>query len=271
MPEPYTPLANPSSWRRLALGTWRKPNDSTVYATIEVDVTEALRLIARLRQTHRAHVTLTHLVVKALATALARFPDGNGLIIGHRVYLRKEVDIFCQVASEDGRDLSGVKISRADQRPLVEIASELNARAERIRARQDLVVERSKRSLDRVPASVLGLAMRLVELLTYNLRLDLTRFGIAYDQFGSAMVTSVGAIDASLGFAVAPLVPFSHVPIVVLVPNVQQRPAVVGDRVVPRPILTLGCTFDHRFVDGVIGARIAQTLRNELLEPERLV
>src|SRR5262249_16965573 len=148
MPEPYRPLANPSSWRRLAISTWRRPNNSTVYATIEIDATAALDLIARLRDTHGAHVTLTHLVAKSLALALRRYTEGNGLVIGHRVYLRHDVDIFCQVASEDGRDLSGVKLKRVDQRPLLDIASELNARAERIRARQDVEVERTKRTLD---------------------------------------------------------------------------------------------------------------------------
>lgn len=269
---PYERVESPSSWRRLALGTWSAPDNPTVYGTIEVDMTESLALIERLRASEGLHVTVTHLVAKALALGLRDHPDGNGLIIGKRLYKRDEVDIFCQVASEDGRDLSGVKLLGVDQMPLRDIAQKLNSRVAQVRARKDREVEKSKESLARIPDWLLGPAMRAVGFLTYDLGLDLSRFGIAYDQFGSAMVTSIGSIDAGLGLALAPLVPFSHVPIVVLVNNIQRRPAVVGDQILIRPMLTLGCTFDHRFIDGVTGARIASSLRRALAHPlERLV
>jgi pyruvate/2-oxoglutarate dehydrogenase complex dihydrolipoamide acyltransferase (E2) component len=269
---PYERVENPTSWRRLALGTWSPPDNPTVYGTIEVDMTEALALIERLRASEGLHVTVTHLVAKALALGLRDHPDGNGLIIGKRLYNRDEVDIFCQVASEDGRDLSGVKLLGVDQMPLRDIAQKLNSRVAQLRARKDREVEKSKESLARIPDWLLGPAMRAVGFLTYDLGLDLSRFGIAYDQFGSAMVTSIGSIDAGLGLALAPLVPFSHVPIVVLVNNIQRRPAVVGEQILIRPMLTLGCTFDHRFIDGVTGARIASCLRRALAHPlERLV
>lgn len=269
---PYDRVQSPTSWRRLALGTWSAPDNPTVYGTIEVDMTESLALIERLRASDGIHVTVTHLVAKALALGLRDHPDGNGLIIGKRLYKRDEVDIFCQVASEDGRDLSGVKLLGVDGMPLRDIANKLNSRVAQLRARKDREVEKSKESLARIPDWLLGPAMRAVGFLTYDLGLDLSRFGIAYDQFGSAMVTSIGSIDAGLGLALAPLVPFSHVPIVVLVNNIQRRPAVVGEQILIRPMLTLGCTFDHRFIDGVTGARIASTLRRALAHPlERLV
>ena len=262
--KPYRRVRNMTSWRRLALATWRAPDNPTVYGTIEVDATQALGLVERLRA-EGVHVTLTHLVAKALALGIAANPDGNGLIIGRRVYARDSVDIFLQVASEDGRDLSGVKLLAVDRLPIREIARQLNERAERVRARQDQEVERSKASLARIPDRLLAPAMRLVGFLTYNLGLDLSGLGVAYDQFGSAMVTSIGSIDAGLGTALAPIVPFSHVPIIVLVNNVQRRPVVVDEQITIRPIVTLGCTFDHRFIDGVMGARIARGLRDALL------
>lgn len=270
-PRRYRRVANPTSWRRLALATWKAPDNPTVYGTIEVDLTAGLELIESLRRTAGVHVTVTHLVAKALALGLAEHPDGNGLIIGRRVYARDRVDIFLQVASEDGRDLSGVKILDADRKPVQEIARELEERAARVRARRDQEVERSKDSLSRIPDRLLAPAMKLVGFLTYNLDLDLSGIGVAYDQFGSAMVTSIGSIDAGLGMALAPMVPFSHIPIIVLVNNIQRKPVAIGDRVEIRPILTLGCTFDHRFIDGVIGARIARSLRENLLSAhERL-
>jgi pyruvate dehydrogenase E2 component (dihydrolipoamide acetyltransferase) len=265
-------VAEATTWRRLALATWSAPDNPTVYGTIEVDMTDSLALIERLRESDGLHVTVTHLVAKALALGLRDNPDGNGLIIGKRLYRRSEVDIFCQVASEDGRDLSGVKLCSIDAMPLRQIAQTLNSRVAQLRARKDREVEKTKDTLSRIPDWLLGGALRAVGFLTYDLGLDLRRFGVAYDQFGSAMVTSIGSVDAGLGLALAPLVPFSHVPIVVLVNNIQRRPAVVGDQILIRPMLTLGCTFDHRFIDGITGARIAAALRRALTHPyERLV
>lgn len=265
---PYRPQRRPSSWRRLAIASWRAPNDPTVYGTIEVDLSEGLALIDRLRREESVHATVTHLVAKALAMSLAKHPEGNGLILGKRVYLRDRVDIFCQVASADGRDLSGVKLVAADQMTVTEIAETLATRAARVRARQDQEVERTKASLDRIPNGLLGVVMRSVAYLSYELGLDLRRFGVAHDPFGSAMVTSIGSIDAGLGLALAPLVPFSRVPIVVLVNAVQRRPVAIGNSIEIRPMLTLGCTFDHRFIDGVIASSIARELHQNLLHAE---
>jgi len=267
---PWRPVERKTSWRRLALATWRAPDDPTVYGTIDVDMTNALALVERLRSEQGVHVTVTHLVARALALGIASEPTGNGLVIGRRVYQRDSVDIFLQVASEDGQDLSGFKIRDADRVGVVEIARTVQERAERVRKRADADVERSKASLDRIPERLLAPAMKLVSWLLYDRGLDLSRIGVAFDQFGSAMVTSIGSIDAGLGMALAPIVPFSHVPIIVLVNALQRRPAVVGDEIAIRPMITLGCTFDHRFIDGVVGARIARVLRDELASAERL-
>src|SRR5205823_2039441 len=97
---------------------------------------------------------------------------------------------------------------------------------------------------------------RIMRYLVYDLDLDLSRFGVVKDEFGSAMVTNVGTFG--LAHAYAPLVPFSRTPLVVLVGEVQERAVVEDGRVVARPIMTLGVTFDHRFMDGFQGGRMVQ-------------
>jgi pyruvate dehydrogenase E2 component (dihydrolipoamide acetyltransferase) len=261
---PFRREADPSSWRRLAAAGWRRPDDPSVYATIEVDAGEALELIERLRRDEGVRVTLTHLVAKALAMALAAYPKANGLVLGSQVYLRHEVDIFCQVSRDDDSDLSGVKLPSADRMSLAAIAEELGQRARRVRAGEDAEVEQTKSALSRVPGWLLRPALRSFAFLTYELGLDLSRFGIAYDSFGSAMVSSVGSVDSGITCAHAPLLPLSRCPIVVLVPRVVNRPVAVGEAVQVRPTLQLGCTFDHRLLDGMLGAKVAAALRENL-------
>jgi pyruvate dehydrogenase E2 component (dihydrolipoamide acetyltransferase) len=59
------------------------------------------------------------------------------------------------------------------------------------------------------------------------------------------------------------------VPIVVLVGEIQKRPWVDGDRLVVAPVVLLGCTFDHRLIDGAHGGKMAALLRQVVEDPER--
>jgi pyruvate dehydrogenase E2 component (dihydrolipoamide acetyltransferase) len=109
--------------------------------------------------------------------------------------------------------------------------------------------------------------MRAISYLIYDLDLDLSRLGIVKDEFGSAMVTNVGTFG--LAQALAPLVPFSRTPLIVLVGEVTERPVAEGGRVVVRPMVNLGVTFDHRFMDGFHGGAMLQLFRAYLEDPAR--
>src|SRR5205809_1116329 len=267
MQRTFRPLVPLRGWRRVAAQTWRPPRDPSVYATLDIPMRSALAYVERLREESGVRVTVTHLVARGVALAIRQYPGLNGIVSRGRIMLRETVDIFLQVAIEGGRDLSGIKIARADEKSLLEIARETEARVERLRQRRDRQVERTKSILDRLPLRLLGPFLRLVSYLAYDLALELSRFGVEKDEFGSAMVTNVGSFG--LAHACAPLVPFSRTPLVVLVGGVQERAVVENGRVVARPIMTLGVTFDHRFMDGFQGGRMVQLFRAYLENPER--
>jgi pyruvate dehydrogenase E2 component (dihydrolipoamide acetyltransferase) len=260
------PLENLSSWRRISLHTWGRPADPTVYGTLEINVERALAYLERVRAEAGVHATMTHLVAKALALAIRAHPESNAIIARGRIYARDTVDIFVQVASHGGEELSGTKVERVDEKSIVAIAHEVTTGAARIREGRDRNVDRTKRLVAAVPDVLLGPLLRLVEFLTYDVGLDLSRFGVVRDGFGSAMVSNVGMFG--LAFGLAPLVPMSRVPIVVLVGEVQRRPWVEGDRVAARPVAILGCTFDHRLLDGARAGKMASLLRRIVEDPE---
>jgi pyruvate dehydrogenase E2 component (dihydrolipoamide acetyltransferase) len=270
MPRTFRPLDKTSSWRRLAPHVWSRPQDPTVYGVMELVVDRALPYLEALSEHTGTKVRLTHLVTKALGLAIAQNPAANGIISRGQVQVRTSVDIFVQVATEGGRDLSGSKIRDIDQKSLVDIAREIAERAERVRQHKDAGVERTKGMVQSLPSAVLGRVVRFLEVLIYDLQLDLSRFGIEPDQFGSAMVSNIGNFEGfGMSFALAPLVPISRVPIVVLIGEVQRKPVVEDDQVVVRPVVTLGCTFDHRMNDGAQGAAMAAILRRVVEDPEQ--
>lgn len=255
-----------SSWRKLSLHAWSRPRDPTVYGVLEVDATAALAYLDGCRSDSGVHVTLTHLVGKAAALAIRARPEVNAIIRRRRrVYQRESIDVFFQVAVAGGEDLSGAKVSHADGKSVVDIARELDERAAALREGRDRSVQRTQSMLDRLPRGLRGAAMRTAETLTYDLGLDLRRFGVPYDQFGSVMVTNVGVFGLPLGFA--PLVPFARTPLLMTVGAVNDAPVAIDGEVVVRPILPIGVTFDHRLLDGFEAGRLAERFLAVMREP----
>ena len=266
----FQPAQHLTSWRRLAPHVWDRPHDPTVYGVMDLVVDRALPVPGRARKRlghqgpghpprdqrpgarHPAHA----------ASERYRDPASDRAPAGRR-HLRP---------SRDRRRAGplGTKLTRVDAMPLAEIARELATRAARVRRHADPGVERTKSLVQRLPNAILGLTIRAMEYLLYDLQLDLSRFGIESDQFGSAMVSNIGNFEGfGMSFALAPLVPISRCPIVVLIGEVQKKPVVEGDRIVARSVVTLGCTFDHRMIDGAQGTAIAAVLRRVVEDPEK--
>lgn len=267
----FTRLKNPSSWRRISIALWKESNDPTVYGHEYGDATNSLTYLEKINQSSPTKVTMTHLVIKTIAMTLKKFPDLNGMIKWRRVYLRNSVDIFAQVAiteksDDESPDLSGAKIESCDQKSINEIAEALRTKSEMIRMDKDPQFKSVKRLLGSLPPSFLSLLMKTITFLTYNLGINLSRFNLPPDPFGSAMVTSVGMLDVPSGFA--PLVPMSHCPIIVCVGKIKDRPMVIEGQVVARPAYDLAFTFDHRFIDGLTASRMAHYFFGILENPE---
>src|SRR3546814_20236925 len=80
---PYTTLfrSEPfSGWRRLAAQTWSAPDDPSVYAILDIPMAGSLAFMESVRAKHGVHVTPTHLVARALALSMRRYPQLNGIV-----------------------------------------------------------------------------------------------------------------------------------------------------------------------------------------------
>ncbi|MFI5297637.1 MAG: 2-oxo acid dehydrogenase subunit E2 [Polyangiales bacterium] len=243
---------------------WDGPSDPTVYGAIDLDVGEALEVVKELRASSGEKVTLTHLIGRAIALAIRQRPEVNAIVRFGGLYQRDTVDVFFQVAFEGGENLGGHKVAGADEKSVVEIARELGAGARTVRKGGGDNAKATRR-LARVPAPIVGAAMKLMTAVTYDLGVDLSSLGVPYDGFGSVMVTNVGSFGLSLGFA--PLVPFSRCPLLLLVGEVQERAVVRDGAVVVRPILPVGVTFDHRLLDGFQAGVLAKHFRAAMERP----
>jgi pyruvate dehydrogenase E2 component (dihydrolipoamide acetyltransferase) len=254
-----------STWRKVAMAAWDKPNDPTVYGTLTVDAGPALAYLTSVREKTGIKATVTHLVGRAVALALRETPDINGRIVGRRLLMRDTVDIFYQVVMDNGKELSGAKIDRADEKDVHDIAKELVDKAERIRARQDPQFESSKSAIDKIPSVFRRPVLRFLSYLTNDRGWSIRSLKLPADAFGSAMVTSVGMFGIDIGYS--PIFPLSGTPLLILVGEVQDRAVVQDGQVVVRPMLNLNVSFDHRFIDGFHAGKMSRSVRRYFAAP----
>lgn len=207
----------------------------------EVDITK----LEQLRQRHKAEVaeaggslTLTVFMMKALVTALKAHPRFNASFDARTGEIVLKHYYHIGVAVDTDRGLIVPVIRDVDRKSLTELAIELQDLAERTRAGE----------------------AKLPEL-----------------QGGTFTITNVGALG---GTSFAPIINFPDVAIMGMArarwkPVVQTHPAPDGGEpereIVPRFMLPLVLTFDHRVLDGGDAGRFMQVLIELLQEPEKLL
>ena len=265
------PKKNLSSFRKIALGTWRTAYDPSVYGCLRLDAGKMLDWLDAFRAATGRRITLTHLLVKAIATVFAEMPDANAIVRWNKIWLRKDIGVFFQVAMTDEQtgeiDLSGVTIHGADQKSLLEILDETEERVAKVRAGKDKDLEGTRSTFKKLPYFLLFPLLQAIGFLTYTLNLDLRFAGIPKDPFGSVMLTNVGSLG--LQEAYVPLVPYSRVALLVAVGTVEEEAVVRNGEIEIGRILRLFATFDHRILDGSHAAKMSRILQAIFEDPAK--
>jgi pyruvate dehydrogenase E2 component (dihydrolipoamide acetyltransferase) len=262
--------------RKMAMGTWKTAKDPSVYGFAEIDMLNAMNALDDYNKKHGVKVTPTHLVGRAITYCMQKRPEVNGLIRGSRIYLRKEVDLFFQVSipgkghdKRKGADLSGTVVKKAETKTLAEIAKELTGQADKMKHGDYGDLKKSMNIFKLLPWWFTGIFLDFISWLNYGLNLNLSWLGVPKDPFGSVMITNVGGLGVEVAWA--PLVPYSRVPVLLTVGSIRKKPWVVDDKVEIRPIMAIGVTFDHRFVDGIHVAQMAEDFKYCFAHPEKIL
>jgi pyruvate dehydrogenase E2 component (dihydrolipoamide acetyltransferase) len=195
------------------------------------DITDLDAIITRNLEDARARgvtLTLTAFLLKAAALALTRHPTFNASLdpAAGEMILKRYYHVGVAVATERG--LIVPVLRDVERKPVLEIARELAALAQRVRA--------GKAALE-----------------------DL--------RGGTFTVTNIGALG---GTGALPIINYPEVAILG-VARARLEPVVRGGQIVPRLMLPLTLTFDHRVADGADGARFAAEIVQALEAPERLL
>ncbi len=173
-------------------------------------------------------LTLTAFLLKAAALALREHPRFNASLdaAAGELILKRYCHLGVAVATDRG--LIVPVLRDVDRTPLLEVARELGALAERVRAGRATIE-------------------------------DL--------RGGTFTITNIGALG---GTGAIPIINYPEVAILG-VARARLEPAVRDGQVVPRLLLPLALTFDHRVADGADGARFAAGIVRRLERPDQLL
>jgi pyruvate dehydrogenase E2 component (dihydrolipoamide acetyltransferase) len=261
-----------SSFRKIAIGTWRTAYDPSVYGQLRLRADAMLAYIEEFRRRTGKKLTLSHVMAKATALTLAEMPDANAILRFNRIYLREDIGVFFQVAMEDQEtgeiDLSGATVFDAHTKSLEQIYDDFNTKVQNVKAGKDKELEGTRSTFKAIPFFMLNRVLDTLSTLLYTLNLDLRAFGVPRDAFGSAMVTNVGSLG--LEEAYVPLVPYSRVPLLLALGAVRDEAVIDDDSgdVVKGKVLRVFATFDHRVLDGMHAAKMAKVIKAIFKDPE---
>ena len=263
-------VTDAASFPRIAAAMWRRPSDPSIYGSMDIDVTGALRFIERHRAATGRKLTITHVVARAVAQAFVLYPRLNAKVrFWGRIERRRSVDLFVSVAAEGGKDLSGVLVEGAEEKSLDELIDAIERGARSVRSGADEKYEKSRDMLQRLPWWLVRPLLWGIDLLTNELHLDIPSQGMPRDPFGTAIITNVGTFGIDTAFG--PFLPLGRCAMLLLLSEIRERPWAENGRVEARPVLRLCGTFDHRVIDGFAAGKLAKAIREGIEHPEKEV
>jgi len=178
-------------------------------------------------------ITFTPLFVEAIVACIKRFPMINSSVDGDRILVKKDINIGMATALPSGNLIVPV-IKNADTKNLLGLTKDVNALANAARSGK--------------------------------LKADDT-------QGGTFTLTNVGTFGSLMG---TPIINQPQVAILA-VGSIKKRPMVMetadGDVIAIRHMMYLSLSYDHRIVDGSLGASFLTAVANELeaFDPARAV
>lgn len=212
-----------------------KQTSPHVTSFTEADVTNMVQWRDRVKKEFEKRegtkITFTPLFIEAIVRCIKKFPLINSSLDGDRIIVKKDINIGMATALPSGNLIVPV-IKNADQLNLVGLSKQVNGLADAAR--------------------------------NGKLKADDT-------QGGTFTMTNVGTFGSLMG---TPIISQPQVAILA-VGTIKKRPVVVetpaGDSIAIRHMMYLSMSYDHRIIDGSLGATFLTAVAKELenFNPER--
>lgn len=256
-----------TDWRKVASTIYRKPTDSKVFGSVELDVTDLEHFVS-LKRKQGLKITLTHFMVLTVARALKKeVPELNTYIRRGKIVQRKSIDAMVSVLMADGQ-MGSVKVTDAETLTLNTLSERMSGEIKKSRQGNENKTMQRKDILSLIPWPFRRWFFWLYKTITVHGGISIPFLGLSTESFGSFVITNIGSIGLETGFPA--LLPSSNVAFVLVMGGINKKPVVVNDEIVIRRIMSLSIVMDHRLVDASHGGKLFRFIKYMLKNPQEL-
>jgi pyruvate/2-oxoglutarate dehydrogenase complex dihydrolipoamide acyltransferase (E2) component len=234
---------------------WRK---RSVHAVLEVDVTDAKKLIKKYYEKTGIKISFTGWIVKCVAETMTEYKEFNAYRHGKRkIYYFDDVDIAMPIEKKykNGRRPAAYILRKANEKTILEITEEIR------KAQKQNVDEGTQvlgRDLSKFEKTVLSAPLFIKKFFLW---ISYKNAILKKKHMGTTGVTAIGMKGKFPGWVV-PL--GGTATSLFVVGGITKKPGVVKDKIMPREFLHITLTADHDLVDGGPLARFIEKLCNLL-------
>lgn len=251
-------------WRLTAATIYRKPVDSKILGSVELDVTDLEFYISELRK-KGIKVTLTHFFTLAAGRAIAEeVPEFNTYLKRGRIYPFGRLTASVSLRMPSG-EMSSIKVTDPGKKNYREVVNELTAGIEEAILGEESKANRMKGALGTIPWPFRKWVYELIRFIILDLGISIPALGLSAQSFGTYIISNVGTLGLDGGYPA--LMPTGNVSLVLILGRVRDMPWVHEGQVVPRRILKVSAALDHRVVDAAHGGKLFNYLRRAVKAP----
>ncbi len=251
-------------WRLTASTIYRKPVDSKILGSAELDVTDLEMYISELRK-KGTRVTLTHFFTLATGRAIAeQIPEFNTYFKRGKIYPFPQLTASVSLRMPSG-EMSSIKIIHPEKKNYREAVSELTAGIEEAVKGEESGANRMKGAMGKIPWPLRKWVYGLLRFAILDLGFSIPVLGLSAQSFGTYIISNVGTLGLDGGYPA--LMPTGNISLVLILGRVREMPWVHEGEVVPRRIIKISAALDHRVVDAAHGGKLFNYLRKAVREP----
>ncbi|MGR3810533.1 2-oxo acid dehydrogenase subunit E2 [Jiulongibacter sp. NS-SX5] len=255
-----------NAWRKTASTLYKKPEDSKILGSVEIDITDLQDYIAKKRK-EGLKITLTHFFTLATARAIKeKLPELNTYIRRGNVKKHDKLTATVSVLLR-ANEMGSVKVDDIDQHNYSSLVNFLQQKIVEARKGTENNTMQMKDRLAAIPWPLRGMAFWLIKKMLIDWGLSFG--GLSANNFGSYIVSNIGTLGLDNGYPA--LFPAANISFVLIMGGVKKKPLVINDEVKIRTVITLAAALDHRVVDashaGILFKQYKHFVRNpELFE-----
>lgn len=252
-----------NNWRKTASTLYRKPDDSKILGSVELDITELQEYIAQKRK-EGLKITLTHFFTLATARAIKeKLPELNTYIRRGNVRTHKKLTATVSVLLR-ANEMGSVKVEDIDQLNYAGLVELLQSKIVEARKGTENNTMQMKDRLAAIPWPFRNLTYWFIRKMIIDWGMS---FGeLSAHNFGSYIVSNIGTLGLDNGYPA--LFPAANISFVLIMGGVKKKPIVINDEVKIRTVITLGAALDHRVVDASHAGILFKQYKRFVKKPE---